>query len=103
MKCDELNEGLIGTLGFALVVLIVLGFFFGGICGIYGCSRHFDKHVVKIEFTDGTVRKFLTHCSYIRGWNLEIKNDEEIRFFQPYDTWSFPIDKIKNWERKYEK
>lgn len=82
-------------------IFLTLAIFIGGGFGIYGCDRHFSEHICEVEFTDGTVRRFKTHHSYVKGGNLEIDNDEKIRFIAPYDTWSFQIDKVKNWRKVY--
>lgn len=82
-------------------IFLALAIFIGVGAGIYGCDRHFSEHICEVEFTDGTVRRFKTHHSYVKGGNLEIKNDEKIRLIAPYDICGFPLDKIKNWRKVY--
>ena len=95
------RQGQHSVFGFILFLLLFFVTLVGVTFGIDGCNRHFREHICEVEFTDGTVRRFRTHCSDVKGGNLEIKNDEKIRFIVPYDTWSFPIDKVKNWRKVY--
>lgn len=87
--------------GFIMFLMLFCGPLAGICFGIYGCERHFSEHICEVEFTDGTVRRFKAHHSYVKGENLEIDNDEKIRFIAPYDTWNFPINKVKNWRKVY--